>query len=138
MAGQKAGIIRFPVTFFANIPAGTTKTFEYSSPGDIMIERLRFLPYIGQELDLRVSPYIRYEATGRLRSMLQLGRDIDGSNTADYLAGNGVVIELPVWADIDEKDRIYIVAQNVSTYDYDLDLIFICSWLGEGGAANGG
>ena len=114
------------ISFRSLIPANTEKWFHHRIEGEATIEELRVKFYRGQQLALKVIPYLELKGINSLEPLV-----IFAQNTDQFLAGDDDYLIFPIDYPAKNDDYIKIYAKNEDlTYDYNLSLDIVIDYLG--------
>lgn len=111
------------VQFTATIAAGTEQTFSYQIKSEGTVERIVGKFYPGQQGALHVRPYLLLNGD----RPEELIRYVSGSNA--YLSGDDREFDYPIDFEVQGDDTLKVYAQNVSAYDYTLEIAVVIDYM---------
>ena len=102
------------VAFRKTIPAGEREKIEERIKGDGTVENLNIKFYIGQELYLKVMPYIRH-----IGNKIQYMVTVAGEDN-NWLTGDDDDFNFNICIPVSNDDILVVEYDNTSSYDYNL------------------
>lgn len=120
MAGDRKEVIAFRGT----IAAGASGTLSERVKADGTVESVRARFYPGQQLALRVRPYVEHHGRKQEDLVTYVG-------SVGYLAGDDDSFDFPVVVDVSYDDEIKLDYNNTDgTFDYDLVVDIVVDYYG--------
>jgi hypothetical protein len=112
------------VQFTKTILAGTTVTLSYLVKTEGTVERIFGKFYPGQQNALQVRPYLLLTAD-RQEELVTYP-----AGTNRFMSGDDRIFDIPIDYDVKSGDQLKVDVNNVSTYDYTLEISFVVDYVG--------